>query len=469
MTSVEDKQQLVPAENTEETKPRPTGCAAGSFLFSINILALICFATVGSYYAYDAVGALETDILDRMDINKFEFGILYSIYSLPNIVMVFVGGVFTDKVGQRTASLLFSFLCVAGACIVALGPQLKIYWIMVAGRFLFGIGAESLCVCQDSMTNRHFRDSGWLAIAYGILVTVSRLGTLFTFWVEPRISDASSVTVALWVAAGVCVLSWLTTVLYTVFDRVAEKKLGLAVAEEMAEEIHISDVKTFPKTYWIVLLLCAVFYAAVMPFIAIGTDFFHESYHKSKTTAGEINSIVIMSSIILSPIMGALVDRFGMRSICVCVGTALLLPTHIVMGYCHSVNPIIPMALLGAAFSLVPSALWPSVSILIQPSQVGTAFGLIYCVQNGFLSAANLSMGAIISKWGYTTAMFTFFCLDCFGFILGILLVIADFTSGRKLHRREIEKWDAEDESTKLLTDDGKETVEKKEEYVVSS
>lgn len=76
--------------------------------------------------------------IQYMHISNFEFGMLYAIYSLPNTIMVFIGGVFMDRVGNRLASLVFSALIVIGASTVALGPMLGKFWIMLAGRLIFG-------------------------------------------------------------------------------------------------------------------------------------------------------------------------------------------------------------------------------------------------------------------------------------------------------------------------------------------
>ena len=122
---------------------------------------------------------------------------MYTLYSVAAILSVFIGGILIDRIGTRKASLLFSALVTLGAAIVAFAPNL---WILYTGRFIFGWGSESLVVAQSAIISRWFKGKE-LALAFGIALTISRLGTLFSFNTEELISQYfGNFRMALWAA-----------------------------------------------------------------------------------------------------------------------------------------------------------------------------------------------------------------------------------------------------------------------------
>ena len=417
--------------STSEKKPK---WGPGSSFYRYVVLCLLSLMAFGAYGEYDSTSALNDDIQEGMGIDDLEFSYLYTAYHVPSALTVVLGGIFMDKVGNRQAALVFSLIVCLGASLTALGPTLGHFWLMVAGRFVFGLGAESLYVAQDGGVNRWFQNGGNIASAYAILVTVSRMGTFVTFNVENWFAEVTgSYTWALWISAGLCFVSFLFTLIYMALDKKAERPLGLPrPGEEGSEEFKLSHVKKFPKAFFLVLIMCAFFYSSVLPLMAIAPKYLAEKYDYSDQTASRYASIVILSTICLAPFMGILVDKVGCRPLFVIFGTLLNLPTFILFAF-TDVSPVIPLLCLGWAFSLVPSALWPSISILIKPEYVGTAFGLTYCIQNIMLACTNAGIGYIISNYGYQKAMIAFICLDGVAVLCAFILLITDLAGSKKL------------------------------------
>ena len=148
--------------------------------YRFTILAFAALMAFGSYFAYDSVGAIETTLIKVFNTDRAAIGAMYSMYSLAAVFAVLAGGYLIDRVGVRRASLIFSSFVVAGSAIVAFAPSLT---VMYLGRVLFGIGSESMIVAQSAITSRWFKGKE-LAMAFGITLTVSRLGTLFSFNTE---------------------------------------------------------------------------------------------------------------------------------------------------------------------------------------------------------------------------------------------------------------------------------------------
>jgi MFS family permease len=418
--------------------------------YRFTVLFFVALMTFGSYFAYDSVGAIETTLIEVFHTNRAAIGTMYSMYSIAAFFAVLFGGVLIDRIGTRRASLLFSGLVVAGAGMVASAPGLP---MLYAGRTLFGIGSESMIVAQSAILARWFTGKE-LALSFGITLTVSRLGTLFTFNTEALIAERMGFRAALWIAAALCVASLVSNWIYTVLDRRAEPILKLPNAAA-GDKITFSDIRSFSSAYWYAVGICFAFYSAIFPFTALATDFFHDKWGLAEasaegqgfiagafynlthlfTTAQGVTSIIITASMFFAPFAGSLVDKVGRRASLMILGALLMVPAHLLLGLTN-INPVAPMIVLGAAFVLVPAAVWPSVPLVVDEKRVGTAFGVMTAIQNVGLLAFPYFNGKLRDvTHGYTASQVMFGALGFAGLIFAILLLRADRRSGGRLER----------------------------------
>ncbi len=411
-------------------------------LYRFTILFFVSLLTFGSYFAYDSIGAIAPELIKVLKIDRSAIGTMYTVYSIAAIISVLLGGILIDKIGTRKSSLLFAGLVAIGAAIVAIAPNII---ILYAGRFIFGAGSEALVVAQSAILARWFKGKE-LALSFGIALTISRLGTLFSFNTEALISKYfGNYQAALWAAVLFCVVSLAAALIYMFMDKRGEKVLGLK-DEEAEEKIVFSDVKKFPPAFWYVALLCVTFYSSIFPFTALSTDFFHDKWHIPMTvgnaggffsqvfynithmfsTAGGTTTIIIAASMFLAPFAGSLVDKIGKRATLMIFGSLLMIPSFLLMGF-TMIPPRYPMMLLGAAFVLVPAAMWPSVPLIVKEEYTGTAFGLITFIQNIGLALFPYLNGKLRDlTHNYTASMVMFALLGVFGLIFAILLKRAD-------------------------------------------
>jgi len=416
--------------------------------YRMTILGLASLILFGSYFAYDSVGAIEQWLISDLGANQAAIGKMYTWYSVAAVFAVLAGGILIDRIGTRRASLLFSILVTAGAAIVAWAPSVS--W-MYFGRLVFGVGSEPLVVAQSAILARWFRGKE-LALAFGVALTVSRLGTLFTFNTEGLVAGRYGWRPALWLAVALCAASVVANLLYNVLDKKAEGALGLK-EEAAGDRIEWGKIAGFPKSYWYVTLLCVTFYSAIFPFTALSTNFFREKWglpaasgeglgflqgvfynltHMFGTAQGT-TSIVITASMFLAPFAGRLVDRIGRRATLMILGSLLMIPAHLAMGY-STMPPAIPMIVLGAAFVLVPAAMWPSVPLVVDKDRVGTAFGLMTAIQNIGLLAFPAFNGALrVSTGSYAASQTMFAGLGVCGLVFAFLLLAADRKAGNVL------------------------------------
>ncbi|HPR64375.1 MAG TPA: MFS transporter [Thermoanaerobaculia bacterium] len=417
--------------------------------YRFSVLLFVSLLTYGSYFAYDSLGAIAPMLIEALGVDRAAVGATYTVYSIAAIVSVFLGGLLIDKIGTRKASLIFSSLVVLGTIIVAIAPSL---WLLYVGRFIFGAGSESLVVAQSAIIARWFKGKE-LALAFGIALTISRLGTLFSFNTEALIASFfGKYQYALWAAVLFCVVSLLSNLIYNILDKRGEHALDLK-EEGAGDKIVLSDIKKFKSSYWYVTLLCVTFYSAIFPFTALSTDFFHDKWGLPMeaggsggflsqvfsnlihmfTTAGGTTSIIIFASMVFAPFAGSLVDKIGRRASLMMIGSILMIPSYIIMGY-TTVNPAIPMIILGAAFVLVPAAMWPAVPLIVQKERVGTAFGLMTMIQNIGLATFPWLNGLLRDfTHTYKASMLMFASLGAFGLLFAVLLLRADRREGGKL------------------------------------
>lgn len=419
--------------------------------YRFSLLIFVAALSFGSYFAYDIVAALSPTLVEQLGTSRGTVGAFFSFYHIAAIFLVLFGGIFTDKIGTRKASLIFSILILIGVILVWTAKSIPMFFV---GRFIFGAGSEPLIVAQSAILARWFKNKE-LALSFGIALTVSRLGSLFAFNTgELFASYFGTFRAALFVAVIACVISLAANIIYILMDKKGERELELR-KESIEEKVVFKDIKQLKPSFWYVSLLCVTFYSAIFPFTSLAPDFFADKWGIAKvaestggflahvfnsfihmfSTAGGISSIIIFASMILAPFAGRLVDRVGKRATLMIIGSLILIPSHALMGL-TKIWPVYPMIALGAAFVLVPAAMWPSVPLIVRKERVGTAFGLMTAIQNVGLALFPLLNGILrdITKT-YTASMLMFASLGLVGLIFALLLKRADAREGGGLER----------------------------------
>jgi MFS family permease len=228
-------------------------------------------------------------------------------------------------------------------------------------------------------------------------------------------------------------------------DKRGERELHLEEGE-VEEKIVIADIGKFNSSFWYVTFICFTFYGAIFPFQHLAADFFNTKWgipmevgseggffyqvfsniiHMFETAPG-IAGIIVFASMVFAPLAGLLVDRVGKRATLMIFGSLLMIPAHLLMGITH-INPVINMIVLGAAFVLVPAAMWPSIPIIVTKQRVGTAFGLMTMLQNIGLGLFPWLNGKLRDMTGdYTASQIMFAALGLLGLVFAVMLKRAD-------------------------------------------
>lgn len=253
------------------------------------ILVLQCFILMGNYYCYDIPAAIKTQLEDYMgNPGDYEtlFSLLYTVYSIPNIFLPFFGGFFIDKLGARKCLIVFAVALTIGQTIFAFGVSIKSWPIMFLGRVVYGFGGESIGVGNSAILADWFAGKE-LAFAFGINLSMARLGSVINNLLSPALASSGGVPFAFWFGSIICAGSLFCVLLVTPIDA----KIEMEIAEykslnddllrkgeinsggsgkekkrsssEDEEPIVLRDALTFKKPFWVLVISCLVVYGTL--------------------------------------------------------------------------------------------------------------------------------------------------------------------------------------------------------------
>ncbi|KAF6725774.1 Major facilitator superfamily domain-containing protein 1 [Oryzias melastigma] len=418
-------------------------CDPSRALHRVVVLTFMCFLGFGSYFCYDNPAALQTQVIQDLNLNTAKFMQLYAWYSWPNVVLCFFGGFLLDRVfGIRLGTIIFSLFVCVGQVIFAAGAWLDLFWLMEVGRFVFGIGGESLAVAQNTYAVNWFKGKE-LNLVFGLQLSMARLGSTVNMnimgWVYNKVAAAVgspgyyTLGASLMIAAVTCVFSLICALVLGFLDKRAERILHKEQGKT-GEVIKLTDVKDFPLTLWLIFIICVGYYVAIFPFIGLGQVFFIEKFNFSPAEARAVNSIVYIISAPASPVLGFMVDKTGRNVVWVITAVVATLAAHVMLAFTFW-NPWIAMSLLGVSYSLLACALWPMVAFVVPEHQLGTAYGFMQSIQNLGLALIAMAAGAILDSRGYLVLEVFFCACICIALIAVVMLYFVDYIKGGDLNQ----------------------------------
>ncbi len=420
-----------------------------------SILLFLSIALFGNYYVYDSISLVADQLKTGLHFTDLDIGQLYSVYSLAAIIVLIFGGILVDKWGTKKSAVIFGSICTVAGFIVAFSSNL---YLMLIGRFLFGVGSEPLIVAITVAIAKWYKGKV-LSFAMGLNLFFARSGTV-------AIDNSAAIFPGLYkhgyanplyVSALIGVLTLTGVLIYYLIESSGEKKFVLGEGGT-TDKLNLKTIFKFNKSFWYITLLCVTFYSAIFPFRAFAVKFFMEAHHLPRETAGWMISNIPLAAMFATPIIGLLVDYVGKRALLMTIGSILLLPVYLMMAY-SNLSLYIPDIMMGVAFSLIPAVMWPSVAYIVEEKRLGSAYALMTLIQQiGMMilpllvGAANDYEGASASNpGGYALGMWIFSVLGILGLIFSYLLRKSE--TGPHGHGLELSK--AEAEKLKLAGETG--------------
>jgi nitrate/nitrite transporter NarK len=243
-----------------------------------------------------------------------------------------------------------------------------------------------------------------LALAMGVQVAVARLGTALALIISPTLAKHFEMSTPLLLALVLLVVGLLAYLYFCVMDAKLDRQEQSTQPTSTDDTFKLADLRLIVtnRGFWLLALLCLCFYSAVFPFIKYATSLMINKYNVDPGVAGLLPSLIPFGNLIMTPLFGNIYDRKGKGATIMILGSLLLIIVHVlfalpILNYWWFAALV--MVLLGVAFSLVPSAMWPSMPKIVPQKLLGSAYALIFWIQNFGLGGVPLLIGKILDKY----------------------------------------------------------------------
>ena len=448
--------------------------AYGWLSFRVLLLCCICCITFGTYWISDAPAALYTQFQGWFGptFTNASNANLYAVYSYPNVVLPFVCGILVDKyIGVRWGTMLFVSLSTVGQLVFSVGVSMKSYTIALIGRFVIGLGGESLSVMQGIYMIKWY-EGPRLALVFGLVTVPLRLGSSFSLVATPYLASFS-VPTAVWFGFLVMLGSFFFCMSVCALDWYADKQLTNALAyhasqltdeqrdfirtndeankaDESSNSISWADIRAMPTQLWLLCVICSSTYVSVLTFGSISQDVLVNTGNRyDPVTADLYMSVEGFVCVVAAPLAGWALDKTGRALYWIIVALAILTCGHLlIMALVYEVplsmsaGPIPVLVLNGLGYSAAAAALWPILAYILTPQQIASGYGAVNSANNlgqatmpQIISRIRSIRGVSGTRLEYGLAMMTFVGVTVFGGMMVLVLMVVDQVNGGRINQ----------------------------------
>jgi MFS family permease len=379
-------------------------------------LIFVSMAMFGAYFFNYALSPVKPMLESILGWNSSDFGIYTSSYTWFNVFlfMLIFSGIILDKMGIRFTGL-------AATSMMAIGTGLN-YWalrhafpegamilgiktqviISAIGFGIFGVGTEAGGITVSKAVVKWFKGRE-MALAMGMQMSIARLGTALALGIALPLAKSYSYSSPVLLAFVFMLIALSSFIIYTFMDKKLDVSIAQSVKGKAVEDaFELKDILFIirNKGFWYIAILCVLFYSAVFPFLFYATDLMINKYHVNPNLAGSIPALLPFGTIFLTPLFGTVYDKKGKGATIMIIGSLILIFVHGMLtipflnAWWLAAAVVI---ILGIGFSLVPAAMWPSVPKIIPEKQLGTAYAVIFWIQNIGLWIIPLLLGIILN------------------------------------------------------------------------
>jgi len=429
-------------------------------------LVLVALMMFFAYMFVDVMSPLQSLVETELGWSPSAFGYYAGAEYILNVFgFLILAGIILDKMGIRFTGVLSASVMFIGACIKlyaisswfqgsALDAWLSSWWVDMPGSaklaalgfMIFGCGCEMAGITVSKTLAKWF-EGHEMALAMGLEMALARVGVFAIFTISPRLTTWLGDPTVVTPVSFCTVLLLIGLISYTVFTFM-DTKLDHEIAAEKAavsadssdEEFKLSDVKNIlsSKLFWVIAMLCVLYYSAIFPFQRYATNMLQCNLGMDAQQAADIFRWFPIGAALLTPFLGYILDRFGKGASMLLLGALLMIVCHLCFAIVIPQYPATWLAftaivVLGISFSLVPAALWPSVPKIMDARYLGSAYSLIFWVQNIGLALFPILIGKVLvwcnpgvedpMQYNYTVPMLLFASLGVLALLFGLWLL----------------------------------------------
>lgn len=452
-------------------------------------LVLLASAMFFAYIFVDVLSPLQGLLQTQRGWDPDAYGHFAGSEPFLNVFVFFLifAGIILDKMGVRFTAVLSGVVMVLGAAVnwyavtdlfdassakTFMDNTLNLpqaWWnvtpwydgmpasakLSAIGFMIFGCGCEMAGITVSRGIVKWFTGHE-MALAMGIEMAIARIGVAVVMLGSPFLASINPISVSRPVAASlllVCI-GLICFISYGFMD----KKLDAQGAEEEKDDpFKVSDIGKILslRMFWVVALLCVLYYSAIFPFQKYAINMLQCNLHFTAEQAGQVFFMFPLGAAAVTPFLGNFLDRKGKGASMLILGAVLMIVCHLIFAFVvpttqSVIITIAAIIVLGISFSLVPAALWPSVPKLIDGKLLGSAYALIFWIQNIGLYAFPMIIGSVLKasnpgvtdplQYNYTVPMVVFASLGVAALVLGLYLKAIDRKGGYGLEEPNIKK-----------------------------
>ena len=448
-----------------------------------SVLFIVATAMMMGYFVNDVMSPLETMLeMPRsqggLGWTPGDYGFFSGSSGLINVflLMLFFSGLILDKMGIRFTGILACSLMVAGTLLKFYGVTADfdsaetIQFSLFAHHFslpisvavasfgfaVFGVGYEMTGITVSKAMVKWFTGHE-LALAMGIQLAMARLGTAAALSISAPLARHFALSAPLLLALGFLIIGLLAFLVFCLMDRRLDDSSNPSLTSKTSmtsltsktsktsEDFRLADIRVTLHNpgFWLITLFCVLFYSAVSPFLKFSTKLMVMKYGVDADIAGFFSSIAPFGTILMTPLFGLVYDRYGKGVTLVITGALMLTAVH--FGFSlpmHSSTVAITlMVILSIGYSLAPAALWPCVPKIIPLKCLGTAYSMIFFIQNFGRAIIPMFVGqANETDPSYTTSMLIFGFTALGAALVACAMLYVDRRKGYGLQLPNIQK-----------------------------
>ena len=414
------------------------------------VLFLLNLTLAGDYYCYDNPQALQIYLQKDLNIDASTYNLLYSVYNLPNIILPLVAGRLIDFFGVRMATIFYASLIVLGQILVTFGGYSEDFWLMFAGRAIYGLGGDSLSVCEIFFVTEWFGGLE-LAFAYSFLDVVSGIFEGFNAFLTPMIYNyKGELGLPLLFGVIICLISLLSAITVAIIDIINDNIEGRVTPKiyvKEGEEINVREMFNMPLLYWLIIINYGFQSGSYYSFTNIANSYLIQRYGFDSVIAGTLLAITVYGiGGFFPPIWGMLIDKFGQRVTLIFIVGYLIFTANLLFltssdcsSLCYWPLPVIPLILLGIYRSAIDGVTFPSFSIFLPQRKLAISYAGAFCFQNLLLTIDPTIMGIIIDDApNYNVGYIRVSLFLLFNSLLGLIVIGFIYWENRKGYKLQL-------------------------------
>lgn len=447
-------------------------------------LILVSLTMLSAYFFVDMIAPLQSLLEKNFNWTPSNYGFFSGSEYMMNVLgFLILSGIILDKLGIRFTGLLATSVMLVGGAVklYALTDTFNqggfgfsffnSFWtdmpasakLASLGYAIFGIGVEMAGITVSRAIVKWFKGKE-LALAMGMEMATARMGASVAFFFSAKFAGvvenngviSGNVLNSVYFGVALLCIGFLTFLTYTFMDKKLDKQTNDANAGEASDEFKLSDLGKIltNRGFLYISLLCVLFYSGVFPFLKYAVNMMQNKLGVSPEVGGNISGLLPVGTILLTPIIGNYLDKKGKGATIMIYGALLMTIAHLTFAIVpmNMFIAIVAIMVLGVAFSLVPASMWPSMPKIVEERYLGSAYALIFWIQNIGLMllpwlvgqivevanpgvAERIKMGDPSAVYDYTIPMLVFAGLGVCAIFLGFLLRLEDTKKGYGLDK----------------------------------